>query len=455
MGEKYFLSSVCIAFILGVFITWVFVSGQVLIGVLIFSGAIFFGARKLGLLWCLILILPFFLGGMRFFLLKEVVLDYGAEGFSGCIVSEVDVRSDKVKYVIKGDDGRVLVNGPRYPLYKFGDCLKVFGELEKPEKINDFEYGNYLARYGIYGVISRAHIALKSEGSGLLRRFFDFKNLFEARINRVFPEPYASFVAGLILGSRRGISPDLMEQFNTTGLTHIIAVSGYNITIVVLLVERLLGFLGRRFKVLFAALFVLFFVIFVGASAAVVRAGIMAGISLMAIWFGRNYFVVGAFFLTGALMALWNPLIIVYDIGFQLSFLATAAILFLVPRMEKWFMWLPTEYALRESFVITVAAQLVALPVIWANFGRFSLIAPLVNLLVLPFVPYAMLFGFVSILAGKAVGFFGYLVLNWIIAVVEFFAGFSWAALEGGIFLNWWAVIYYWLLVEFMLESGQ
>ena len=147
-------------------------------------------------------------------------------------------------------------------------CLRIWrlslvsGELQLPEAIEDFKYDKYLSRYSIYAVVYRARIDKISEGSGhvFLKWIYDFKNVFEGRLSRIFAEPHGSFMAGLILGSRKGIPEYLMDSFDTTGLTHIIAISGYNITLVIVVVSGIFSFLNRKMKVVASSFFIIVFV---------------------------------------------------------------------------------------------------------------------------------------------------------------------------------------------------
>lgn len=366
----------------------------------------------------------------------------GVVSMKGCVTGEADVRADKIKYIVNVEEldagggwifaeGRVLISGSRYPVYEYGDCLLVMGKLERPGRIEDFSYDKYLARYDIYSVIYFAGIEKISESnSWFWRRLYRLKNFLEGRLQRLYSEPEAGFMAGILLGSRRGISGELMEHFNRTGLTHVLAISGYNITMVIVLVGSFFGFLSRRYRAVCAIVFVLLFVLLVGAGAAVVRAGIMGVIALLALYFGRQYDVGVALFCAAFLMAIWNPLIVVYDAGFQLSFLATFGVVYLSPRLLRYFSWVTSFCAVREALVLTLSAQIMTLPVILLDFGRISLIAPITNILVLPLIPFAMIFGFLSIFLGKFAAFFGYLILKLAILLVQFFSGFKFAMLQ-------------------------
>lgn len=396
----------------------------------------------------------------------------------GCVSQEVDVRNDKVKYVVESekiliDDnwvpvtGKVLINYNRYPVFEYGQCFEIKGDLQIPEKIEDFDYDKYLARYGIFAVVYSANIkVLDIQKTGLkvsfYKNIFKFKNIFEKRMSELFLEPHNSFMAGLILGSRKGIPQHLMEDFNITGLTHIIAISGYNITLIIVIVAGLFSFLSRRWMIVFSALFIVCFVILVGASAAVVRAGIMGVISLIALWFGRKYYVSIGLFLAAFFMNFYEPKILIYDVGFQLSFLATAGLLYVSPLIEKYFQFLPEVFEIRESVMMTMSAQILALPVIVLNFGRLSLISPIANLFVLPFLPLCMLFGFfavassfVSIWIGYGFAFVGFILLEILIFFVKSFALVKFASLNIEWFYWWMLLIYYYFLMEWIMQQDD
>ncbi|MBI2634640.1 ComEC/Rec2 family competence protein [Candidatus Peregrinibacteria bacterium] len=385
----------------------------------------------------------------------------------GCVDDEVDVRVDKVKYIIETEEiffegkwretfGRVLINGSRYPVYEYGDCFVITGNLEKPGKIDDFDYGKYLERYHIYAIVNFADMAKYSNGDNVFwNNLYRLKQWSLNRLGKIYGEPEASFMAGILLGSRKGIPQDLLENFNRVGLTHIIAVSGYNITLVVAFVGCLFGFLRKKMRAVFAAVFVVVFVLFVGASAAVVRAGVMGMIGLAALYFGRLYYAKIALFAAAVLMILWNPLVFLYDVGFQLSFLATAGLIWASPILEKYFMWLPEKFGIRNALALTLSAQIFALPIMVWNFGYLSLISPLANVFVLPFIPISMVFGFISLFFGKIVGLFGYFVLKIVIMIVNFFAGFGFAVVETKWHGKWWAIPYYLLVLLWLSGVGR
>lgn len=252
-----------------------------------------------------------------------------------------------------------------------------------------------------------------------------------------------------------------MENFNITGLTHIIAISGYNITIVIVFILGILRFLPRKIGFYLAIISVIFFTIFVGASAAVIRAAIMGVLGLIALNKGRQTDTTLAILITATLMITYNPKVLWYDVGFQLSFLAVLGLIYVAPFFEKWFEKIPKTLGLREALMMTLSAQITAIPIILLNFERLSLIAPLANILAAPFIPLAMLFGFIAILVSFVsfklsliVGFFAYIFLEIILITAEFLANIPWSSVEIKNVSIFIVVGYYLVLIIFIYKKS-
>lgn len=362
----------------------------------------------------------------------------------GWVSAEPDVRSDRVRLTVDIErmadvgpvKGRVLVTLPRYPDdYFYGMMLRFSGSLQTPAEFEDFSYRNYLRRYGILSVMYEPFFLEKVEGrahQNLWSFLYAFKRRLEHRLNRLFPEPESSFSAGLLLGSRRSIPSAILEAFNTTGLTHLLAISGYNITLLILFIAGMFRFLPQRWQILLSTVLIILFVILVGASAAVVRAAFMGILGLWAVWFRRPSEARHLLFLSAGVMGMWNPFLITDDVGFQLSFAATAGLIYCTDPLEKFFKRLriyekiPTFFAMRESLMTTLAAQVFATPLIVVYFGRFSLIAPLANICVAPIVPLAMLFSAAALLVsafwwegGLLIAYVASFFLDWILEVAD------------------------------------
>src|SRR3989344_377447 len=354
---------------------------------------------------------------------------------SGLVSEEPDVRTDAVYYVLETPDfGKVLFKTPLWPAYSYGDLLTIKGIIRRPENFDDFDYKNYLAKRDIFWVGQNFKIT-KVDSSGrvtLFGRLFSYKGAFVASVNKILSEPHASFLNALLLGARRGLPKDLLEAFNKTGTSHIVAISGYNISLISVLVFNFLAYLlvPRRASIWIVGAGIVFFTVISGASASVVRAAIMGSLLIIARARDRIYGVSNALVLAGALMLFLNPRLLRYDAGFQLSFLATLGLIYISPYFNKWFSTLPNIFSFRANLAATLSAQAAVFPVLLFGFGQVSLVAPLANVLILPAIPPTMFFGFlagiagfVSVGAASVIAIPAWILLSWQLFIVKFLSG--------------------------------
>jgi len=228
------------------------------------------------------------------------------------------------------------------------------------------------------------------------------QNIFSQQTNKLLPEPQASLLNGILWGEQKMMPKDFYEALRRTATLHVIALSGMNITILVNLLSKITFFLGRKKSCLLSLGLIIIFILFVGAPPSVVRAGIMGGLSLLAVYFGRRDWALLSLILAAVVMLLFN-FSWLWEISFQLSFLATLGIIILSgqakTRKGKGII-AEIIYQGREDLRTTLAAQIFTLPVILYNFKQLSLIAPLTNVAVLWIVQPIMVLGFIlSLLA--------------------------------------------------------
>lgn len=330
--------------------------------------------------------------------------------------------------------GRILANLPLYPAVEYGDVIELKGIIKD---LPDDGYGRYLAKERLSGTIDFPELKIIDRGQGnfLKAALFSFRNNIISRFQKFLPGPQAAFLSGLTLGERGEFSDSFKESLKRSGTTHLVALSGYNITVLATAVLAIfLNFFRRRISLILASLAIIGFVIMTGAEASVVRAGIMGLLVILAQQSGRIYNFRNATALVALVMVLANPKILVFDVGFQLSFLALIGIVYLKPLFfnrivgqEKSFLnW-------RDNFQTTTSAQLAVLPILLLNFGYFSLNSILANILVLELVPLTMALGF--FLAGVSFinGYLAWLLvwptdflLRIAMAIIDFFGRWAW-----------------------------
>lgn len=353
----------------------------------------------------------------------------------------------------------ILITAPQYPEYRYGDELKISCTAKAIENVDpSFDYRMYMAKENVLYSCNGAKIQKVGEnnGSWLYARILDVRSAFEKNIIKVIPQPYGALAIGLILGGSGGLSKEIQNDFSRTGMTHIVAVSGYNVTIVaqyLILVGIFCG-MWRKQAIWFALVGIVLFVIMAGLPASAVRAGVMSGILLWAMKHGRLTSAENAIIFAGSVMLFLNPLLLRWDVGFQLSFLATLGIVLCSPFWEKSFVKNHKALGISEAITLSLSAQIFVLPVIAWNFHITSLISLLANVFILPIIPFSMLLvflvsisGFVFFPLSLVLGWIVFLPLFYEIQLIHLLARFPWASVAIEEVRIWWIVIYYLTLI--------
>lgn len=310
-------------------------------------------------------------------------------------------------------EGEIIAQQVRTDDIRYGDTVKVQGVLEEGRSTDP--------RLG--GVMRRPYISVVAQDEGgVLSSLYVLRTKIIKRLMELFPDPAAGFAAGLLVGSRAEITYEVLQQVRRTGLTHVLALSGFNIVILITFISHLLGFLKRNSAHLCTLIFIVLFTILVGASASVVRAAVMGSLGLVAQLVGRPSKAMRSLWITCFVMAMTDPFIVIWDIGFQLSFAATAGLLLFSDSIEKRLTFLPEFAGIRSSLTATMAAHVFTLPIILYYFGGVSLIAPLANVLVLPFIPILMLGSFLSLIMGKIVAAPTYVLFKIVFWIIQLLA---------------------------------
>lgn len=310
-------------------------------------------------------------------------------------------------------NGEAVILLPAGRSYAYGDRLEISGHLQTPPERADFSYKQYLENRGVYSYLAYPQIKVigKNHGNPLLAIIYKVRDQITVTCSRIVPQPEGAFLSGMLVGRDEIISDALKQSFKNTGTSHLVAISGFNITILSGLILALTNRLLSRGWSLIVAIFLLcVYTIMAGASPSVVRAAIMGVLAMLGRSIGRTRTAINSLGLAAAGMVLVNPLIL-QDIGFQLSVAATAGILVIgAPLNDRFIQKMtgaekPSESNqlwrnLGDFVIITLAAQAATLPLLLYHFQQYPLIGLLVNPLVLPVQPAAMIVGGLAALTG-------------------------------------------------------
>jgi len=288
---------------------------------------------------------------------------------------------------------------PAAPRLVAGDTISWTGRIRP---LGTSDYDAYLAGMGVTASCDATDLAVLSHDDSPGGRLEAFRQASGDALQRVLPEPEGGLAAAILIGLRDRVDRDVAAAFTTAGVSHIVAISGWNIAIVAASITALLrGFMTRRKRTAVIIVAIVAYTLFAGASASVLRAALMAGVAVTAVESGRASRVTVSLAWAAALMLLVEPATVA-DVGFQLSTAATAGLVAwgtpLTRLLERRLPRLPG--ALRESLGVSLAAQAATLPIVLLSFGRLALIAPAANLVAVPLVPPVMAAGLLAFVAG-------------------------------------------------------
>lgn len=361
----------------------------------------------------------------------------------GSITSPPDSRESHQKVtvtIISFDDkrveGKVLLLVSRDIALHYNDTIEFSCSLETPTPIEDFAYDKYLARFSIYSICAfpKSVEILVSDSKRGIGQLFTVRTYFERHIESSLPEPQSSLLKGILFGDKRGMGTHLTEVFQRTGLTHIVALSGFNIAILVGLCITIGPYLYLSRRLLFpvVTIILVIFILMTGASPSVIRAGMTAWVVLVAYEIRRPVHPENVLLTVALVMVLINPKIIIWDIGWQLSFITTYALIAIVPLIQRYVRHLPSLYGIRDASIMTMVAIAVTSPLIIWHFQGLSLIALVANILIVPVIPFIMVVGGLTALLGySAVALLwsapAWLLLTYMVACAEYLSALPFA----------------------------
>jgi len=377
-------------------------------------------------------------------------------------LSAQSVRIDGARHDVSGE---ALIRVPPTSDYRYGDTLSLTGKLESPKAFADFDYPAYLARQGIHSLVSFPGVQVLARGQGWppLQWLHMARHALAQSLTRVLPEPQAAIAAGILLGMRSGIPADFNRALSETGTSHILAISGLNLTIVLgIMLGAMVWLIGRRHYIYvwltMAGMWL--YVLLTGMQPPVVRAAVMGSMFLLAEFFGRQKSAIDALLFAGAVMAGFQPQVL-WQAGFQMSFLAMAGLVLLSPAWQErgreqvaraFGEATPQARAfafLTDSLAATAAATVAVYPVIAYYFDIVSLVglpATIFGAVALPGIivttAITAVFALIAWPLGWIAGWAAWLFISYLIWVVQSFHALPLSSVQVT-FSGWGVIAYY------------
>jgi competence protein ComEC len=333
---------------------------------------------------------------------------------------QLTIRLDTLRIAGKDIPGTLWVNSKTDVDIKRSDKLTIEGKIDRG-------FGSFV------GTMYRAKImSVKRPEPGDVARVV--RDWFADGVRTAIPEPQASLGIGYLVGQKRALPNDLVEALQIAGLTHIVVASGYNLTILVRLARRLFEKVSKYLSALSSSIMIASFIAITGLSPSMSRAGLVAGLSLAAWYYGRRFHPLVLLSFAAVITVIINPSYIWGDLGWQLSFAAFGGVMILAPLLQRFFFGEKKPGVFRQILGETIAAIIVTAPLLISAFGQFSNVAIIANLLILPFVPLAMLLTFIAGIAALVIptastiiGLPATWLLSYMTNVAEYLSHLSWA----------------------------
>ena len=451
LHQSYFVIAMCVGIVIGTILVLVFrinfFVSAVWIGVV--AGSMFFVYFFPKLIFLILalaagMILAFFRGSTELMDENYIKQFYGQTvEVRGVIDGDPETDESGTKFKLKdlafGKNGEYKTNGNLY--------ISEYKNEKLARGDNVFLKGKMSEGFGTYaGYMYRPVINdwTKSNPGDLV---LNVRNWFAERIKNLVPEPEVNLGLSYLLGMKSGLPDELDEKLRTVGLGHIVVASGAHLSILVEVARKIFGKMSRFSGLLFSILFVVFFMAMVGWTPSIMRAGIMTILTLLAWYVGRKFAPWRIILLVAAGTLLFNPMFII-NLGWLLSFASYGGIMILGPKFVKFFFGTKKPGFVASIIITTISAALMTLPIILYFYGTVSLISVLANLLILPTLPYAMglvfLVGVVASVPGIeiVVGFVATKLLDFHIAVVDFFGNMKSFLIEIEPYQIWAFLIY-------------
>ncbi len=391
---------------------------------------------------------------------------------SGTVTSFPDLREKNTRAIVSSSLGRFLLITTDKKSLNYGNKITVCGLFTKPRNFSGFDYQSYLRRFGVQTILQNPdslEFLNDSGGSFLLKTASQVRLFFAHNLQKSLPSPHSTIAMGVLLGVKNELPDFLQTDFKQSGLQHLLVVSGFNVTVVLLCIAFLFHRLGRRIVFVMSLGALIFFVAMTGAEAPVLRAALMGGTVAWATCMGRFSDARSLVLFSMTLIGIVQPRIVQSDIGFFLSSGATLGIILGVPVLERCLQWIPNKLELRTMLSVTLSAQIAVFPILGLYFGNFPFVGVLSNLFAEPVIPFSMAFSFLSACGGvlpetlaKVLGIPAFLLIQWLLEVAHFFGqipplpipkGFSQFSLVLMVGYFLWAIFSRWFSKTFFEKS--
>ncbi len=362
-------------------------------------------------------------------------------------------------------NANILVKMWAWSKLKIWDIIKTDSSVQKIKNSDDFNYENYLLLKNIYWQANVMHAEIIWKDIAFFESsILDLKNKITGTINWIYPWDSAKLLSWIFLWTKADFSWETWQNFQRAWLSHIVAVSWFNITILIVFLSIIFRFLPDLMRVAITVFCVAIFIVLVWNNSSALRAAIMWVLAFLAMSRWRKVNIYSIMVLTIMIFTLLNPMTLNYDIWFHLSFLALLWLLCFSETMAKTFFFLPEKFSIRESIATTIAVLLFTLPIMVVNFWTISIISPISNLLTTPAIPLIMLLWFISMIAYNIIPivwiliwFLNYSLLEYILKVAQYLWGLDYSVIniDLGAERYYFSVIYYVFLLMAVLEINS
>jgi competence protein ComEC len=381
--------------------------------------------------------------------------------YQATILKISDIKYKNTYFNINNQDSNInrdiIIKVPNMYKLQIWDIITTNTKLYLFQNTPDFAYKSYMNSKNIYASsnLNSVNIIDYQELFILKKYAISLREDLLDIIYEIYPKNEAIFLWWILLWARESLSEDIKNDFNRSWLTHFIAVSWFNITILIIFVSYSLKFFPQIIQVIWITLFIIFFVLLVGDTAPVIRAAIMWLIWYFILVSGRNTHSYTLITLTWAIMIFLYPQSLNYDVSLHLSFLAVIWIIFTQNFYKKIFNKAPEFLAIKEALILTFAALTFTLPLMLFNFWQVSILSPIANISVTWTIPIAMLLGFISLIVyivspilWELSGYLAWVLLKYDMNMVHFFWSQDFAVFE----YDFWEYKSYFLTLYFMVS---